>query len=339
MTEYRRIMAAAREQPWALEPEAFAALRDFLLAKAAGEEPPGRAAVIEALEARGDRRPAAELRAEPTADGVENTLVVPVFGVIAHRMNLFTEISGGTSTEALGKTLRAAGADRTVDRIVLDVNSPGGGVYGVPELAQIVREVAAAKPVIAVVNATMASAAYWIGAAATEIVITPSGQAGSIGVFAVHENRAKQLEQAGIEVEVVAFGRYKAEDLNVRPLSKSAREYLQRQVDLYGQMFVRDVANGRGVSTETVMADYGEGRALGAEAALEAGLVDRIATLDAVLGERVTAPRPASARAQAPARQAAEAPAPALAAAPGPGEDFARRLARHRSLTRPAAES
>jgi ClpP class serine protease len=87
------------------------------------------------------------------------------------------------------------------------------------------------------------------------------------------------------------------------------------------------------------MADYGEGRALGAEAALEAGLVDRIATLDAVLGERVTAPRPASARAQAPARQAAEAPAPALAAAPGPGEDFARRLARHRSLTRPAAES
>jgi ClpP class serine protease len=87
--------------------------------------------------------------------------------------------------DAFRASLAQAAANPDVAAIVLDVNSPGGTYAGTPETANAVRA-AAAKPVIAVVDTLCASAAYFIASQAGEVVVTPSGEVGSIGVLAVH---------------------------------------------------------------------------------------------------------------------------------------------------------
>lgn len=131
--------------------------------------------------------------------------------------------------------------------------------------------------------APLASAAYWIGASASEVVLTPSGQAGSVGVFGAHQNLAKAMEREGIETTLVSAGKYKTELSPFAPLSDTARAYLQSRVDDYYRALVRDVARGRGVSQASVRENYGEGRLVGADQALRAGMIDRIESLDGLL--------------------------------------------------------
>jgi ClpP class serine protease len=125
-------------------------------------------------------------RREAPAPQPKQIAVLPVYGVLAHRMNLITAMSGGMSTEQLGGAVRAAASDPTISAILLDIDSPGGSVFGVQELADEIYQARQSKPVYAIANATAASAAYWIGSQASEFVVTPSGQVGSIGVVAVH---------------------------------------------------------------------------------------------------------------------------------------------------------
>jgi signal peptide peptidase SppA len=125
-----------------------------------------------------------------------------------------------------------------------------------------------------------ASAAFWIGSAATEFVATPSGSVGSIGVLHVHAEQSKALEDSGIKMTITKAGKYKGEGSPFEPLDDSAKDFIQGRVDEAYSMFVKDVAKGRGVSVGEVRKGYGEGRLLGANEAKELGMIDRIATLD-----------------------------------------------------------
>lgn len=267
---YERIIEYILSQPWAILPEKAAAIRDLLRLRAAG-----LTLSQQDIEARiGDRR-------EPPTGRREGAVaVIPVFGTIAHRMNLFTEISGGTSTEKLAAQIREFAADPAVEAIVLDVNSPGGGVFGLPELVEDIRLVAKKKPIVAVGNAWMASGAYWIGSAASELVVTPSGQVGAIGTFSMHEDWSKALEHDGVAVSLISAGRYKTEANPFEPLSVDARQAIQREVDYYYGLFTRDVARGRHVEVNAVRDGFGEGRMVNAKTALHLGMVDTIGTLD-----------------------------------------------------------
>lgn len=312
MDRYSRIVAWATTQPWALQPEKLADLRALVALKAAG-----LTLTDEEIKARIGTPPAA--KPTSTAGAIA---VVNVHGVIAHRANLLTETSGGTSTEALSQTIQTLARTPEITAIVLDVNSPGGGVFGMPELAQTIREARASKRVVAVANAQMASAAYWLGSAASELVITPSGQVGSIGVFALHEDHSAQLDEAGVKVSVISAGKHKAERLPFAALTEDARAAIQKDVDTFYGMFVRDVAQGRQVTVAAVRSGFGEGRMVQADEALEAGMVDRIATLDEVVDGLQSA---------APAR-----PAPMAAQIPQaftPSADYLRRKARYAALT------
>ena len=97
--------------------------------------------------------------------------MLPLYGVISQKMNLMTQYSGGTSTEIFGSWFDEAMADASVDRIILDVDSPGGSVYGISELSRKIHGARGKKPIIAVSNSLMASAAYWIASAADEILM------------------------------------------------------------------------------------------------------------------------------------------------------------------------
>ena len=130
---------------------------------------------------------------------------------------------------------------------------------------------------------------------ASEVVSTPGGVVGSIGVIAVHEDLAAALEQQGIKPTIISAGKYKAEGNPFGALTDEAREHFQARVDeAYGDL-VKGVAAGRNVSGRAVESDYGQGRVLSAEKALGAGMIDRIATLDETLA-RFTVPQPSTQR-------------------------------------------
>lgn len=206
--------------------------------------------------------------------------VLPLFGTIAPRANMITDGSGGTSAETFTKNFRAALADPNVGAIVIDVDSPGGTVQGVDETANEVFKARGVKPVVAVANHLAASAAYWIATAAEELVVTPSGEVGSIGVFAAHDDYSKSNETIGVKRTYIKAGKYKTEANPDEPLNDEAMAAIQKRVDEYYGMFTKAVARNRGVSVDAVRNGYGEGRVVGAQEALRLGMVDRVATFD-----------------------------------------------------------
>ncbi len=214
---------------------------------------------------------------------VGRVAVVPVMGVIAQRMGMLSAFSGGVSTEQLGATIDSLVADTGVKSIVLNIESPGGSVYGVPELADRMLAARDRKKIVAVANSYAASAAYWLASVSSEIVVTPSGSVGSVGVIAAHQDTSKADEAAGYKTTLVTAGKYKAETDPSVPLSAEARDNLQAAVDAYYSMFVKSIAKGRGVSASKVDADFGQGRMLLAREAVAAGMADRVATLQQTL--------------------------------------------------------
>lgn len=214
-----------------------------------------------------------------------NIAVLPLYGVITQRGNMMDDISGpgSVSTQMFAQALREAVADDSVASVLIDIDSPGGSVYGLQELAQEIFNARAAKPVVAIANSLAASAAYWLGSQASELYVTPSGEVGSIGVYAAHEDVSKALADAGITVSLITAGKYKAEGSPYAPLSDEARAFMQSRVDDYYKAFVTGVARGRGVDMGTVSLDMGQGRVLGADQARRAGMVDGVATFDEVV--------------------------------------------------------
>ncbi|MDP9192287.1 MAG: signal peptide peptidase SppA [Acidobacteriota bacterium] len=210
--------------------------------------------------------------------------VIPVYGTITQRGGgLFEMMFGGTSAEALTSQIRAAMGEESIKAIVLDVDSPGGTVSGVQEAFESIYAMRGQKPITAVANSLMASAAYWLASAADTIVVTPSSQTGSIGVFTVHEDISAMAEKAGVKVTMISAGKYKTEGNEFEPLSDEARAAIQRRVDNYYSSFTGAVAKGRGVTPSAVRGGFGEGRVVGADEAVSLGMADRIGTLESTL--------------------------------------------------------
>jgi signal peptide peptidase SppA len=270
MKHYPAIINGLSE-PWAILPEKFDAIMDFLSTKIAG------------ISLTAEQIEAATKRATKFKDIRGNVAVLPLYGVVSQKMNLMSAFSGGTSTELFGAWLDDAIKDDSVGAIVLDVDSPGGNVYGVSELSQKIYNARGKKPIIACVNSLCASAAYWIASAADEIVITPSGEVGSIGVLAVHTDQSKAEETAGFKTTIVKAGKHKVEANPHEPLSDEARDFLQARVDEYYDMFTADVARNRGVSVEKVKGGMGEGRVVGANDSIKLKMADKIGTMEQIL--------------------------------------------------------
>jgi len=214
----------------------------------------------------------------------QSTAVLPLRGLLTQRPSLLSALFGGTSTDKFGQAFDALVRRKDIAQIVLDIDSPGGTVSGTLELAEKIYQARGTKPIIAVANSFAASAAYKIASAADRIIVTPSGQVGSIGVRAMHIDYSGADEKAGVKVSVVYAGEHKTEfDLHAA-FSKEARAEMQRVVDVFYRSFVWAVARNRGTTAASVRADYGGGRMLLAADALAVGAVDGIGTLESVVG-------------------------------------------------------
>lgn len=278
MSKYARILRLVNEMPWAILPSKLAVIRDLLAFRAAGGQ-------LTAEEVN-TRLEAASKERAGRGNG-KGVAVLPLVGTIIPRADLISESSGAVSVQRFTRALREAVTSKDVGGIVIDVDSPGGQVGGVSELANEIFKARGQKRITAVANGLAASAAYWIAAAADELVVTPTGQVGSIGVFAMHEDVSGLLEREGVAVNLISAGRYKVEGNPFEPLSDEARGAIQAQVDDYYNIFTSDVARFRGVSQSAVIDGFGEGRVVGSQAAMQSGMVDRVATMDEVIADMV----------------------------------------------------
>lgn len=208
--------------------------------------------------------------------------VLPFYGIAVQRTDALGEALGLLSLWHFTQAFRAALADDSVGGIIIDVDSPGGSIYGVMELADEIYRSRARKPVAAVANSLAAAGAYWITSAAAESFVTPGGEVGGVGVYDMHTDLSKGLEKAGIETTLISAGRYKTEGNPFQPLSTTARSAMQSRVDGYYRAFVPAVAKHRNVPESAVRNGMGQGRLLDAERAMRENMVDGIATLDDV---------------------------------------------------------
>jgi len=267
---YSNILSAIFGTVWAIQPEKLHAIMGFLDARIRGL----------ALDADTVEKLAASNRngSQPVVN--RSVAVMPIYGTIANRVGLLDEASGGISSKEIGRAFDALVADESVGAIVMDIDSPGGDYAGTPELADKIFAARGTKPIVAVADSLAASALYWIGSAADEFVVTPSGDVGSVGVVAVHTDWSEFNADEGIKPTYITYGENKAEFNPDAPLGDSAREELQRQVNLAGETFVKAVARNRGTTAAKVKSDFGQGRTYPAREAVERGMADRVATLE-----------------------------------------------------------
>jgi len=278
---HQLLVAEFLATPWALMPERLHALASVVMRWSAGIP----ADADNMIRVQADRVIRETRRQTVSAQSAGGIAVLPLYGVVTQRGNMVEDVSGpgSTSTQQFSSALRQLMADDTVGQILIDIDSPGGSVYGVAELADEILSARAQKPVIAVANSLAASAAYWIGCSASEFYVTPGGEVGSIGVWQAHQDYSKALEDAGVKTTLISAGKFKVEGNPYSPLDDEAQSFMQSRVDDYYAAFTKAVARGRGVPISQVREGMGQGRVLGADAALAQNMIDGVATFDDVL--------------------------------------------------------
>ena len=243
--------------------------------------------------ARGERADLEALKASTPLSGPsqgyevrDGVAIIPVMGTLSPRVNLATNLSGGTSADLLTRDVRAAAADPGVAGIILQVDSPGGSVAGTQAAASAVMAARRIKPIATLAEGTIASGAYWIGSAADQLLLSSgTDMAGSIGVRMIHRDMSRAEEAAGIKTTEIVAGKWKNVGSEHGPLTESGQQALQDRVDAIYKVFVGDVANQRGRSTEQVLADMADGRVFVGQQAIDAGLADGFASIDELVAE------------------------------------------------------
>ncbi|MAC99679.1 MAG: hypothetical protein CMK76_07345 [Pseudomonadales bacterium] len=265
-----RAFELAASRSWLMLPDAL----DNLMAIADRQGEP------EALEAR-IGKPLENARSVTVRDGIA---VIPVTGPIMRYANLFTRISGATSTQELATDLQVALDDPKIKGIVLNIDSPGGEASGINELADMIYAARERKPIKAYGGGYVASGAYWLASAAGELVIDDTALVGSIGVVTeVLIRDAKEGEKRYTITSQNAPN--KRPDLS----TEEGRAVLSKTIDSMSGVFVAKVARNLGVDVERIpeMGDHG-GLRVGAEA-VDAGLAHRLGSLEGLITEMAKA--------------------------------------------------
>jgi signal peptide peptidase SppA len=193
-----------------------------------------------------------------------------MFGAIGKYLSqMEIECTGACDVSALQNYLIEADADESVSAVVLHVNSPGGTVTGIPEVASVIAGMV--KPIVAYCDSMMASAAYWIGSGCDEILVSSTADVGSIGVFQAWVDPSKNMEKNGFELKVIRAGTHKAAWLPGM-MDDESFALMQAQVDSVYAMFSSHVVAMRGAIASEVM----QGQSFLGETAVVVGLADQV---------------------------------------------------------------
>lgn len=217
---------------------------------------------------------------------VENgTAIINIKGPLVNR-DLPDEIAnfaGLTTYPSLQRSFYAAANDKSVERVILDVDSGGGQVSGLFDTKEALIALKSVKPVATYAGETMASGAYWLGSFADTITASPVAAVGSIGVIAVHIESKAAAESEGYKPYVIRAGAKKHLGHELESFSEEARAEMQRALDFTHNNFMQDVASNRGMSFASVAAGIGDGRVFYGQESLDVGLVDRLGSFSSLM--------------------------------------------------------
>ena len=276
--ELNRLLRAAGAGYWFIDPrkaEQILAMLEVRIAAGPRGEAWGEGQTLQAA-------------VDTTNVGQKTIRVINLQGTITPRGNMLSDMSGAVSLDRFCAAFDQAANDPSTAAIILNFDSPGGNVAMVPEtVARIRAQIRADRPIVAVANTMCASAAYWLACACDEIVVTPSGEVGSIGVYCAHQDISGAMEAEGVSTTLIYEGPRKVEGNPFGPLDDAAKAAFQAGAKYFYDLFTKDVAKGRNVPLSTVTADpetdaahMGGGRCYPATQAVKLGMADRVATLE-----------------------------------------------------------
>lgn len=273
MKDYSRIIGKITSTPWMITEDALKMMLEIFQSHLDGD--------ISVEQLRERYGPVMSEAEHAYSSRAGNVGVLNLSGPIFPKANLMTEMSGATSLQQFRSDFRAMLADDNVASILLDIDSPGGLSDHVEETANEIREGRNVKPIYAIANTAMNSAAYYLGSQASQVFATPSAQLGSIGVYTVHTDDSVAKELSGVKQTVIKAGKFKA--AMATPLNDETHSHIQELVNATNESFLKNVALGRNKSVDEVREHFGEGGIVTVEHAFNNGMIDGIRTYDQVV--------------------------------------------------------
>jgi ClpP class serine protease len=266
-----RLLNFYASKSWAILPETLEEMRRIYVANLERRQS-GEELDLEALAAKMGR----PLDNTRTGKQRENgAAIIPVSGPIFRYANLFTEMSGATSIEILATDFQQALSDPSIERIIFDINSPGGEVDGTSEMAQHIVAARGLKPITAYASHLCASAAYWLASACDEIVCADTASLGSIGVAC-----RVRLSKDNQSMDVISS---QSPNKRLDPSTETGLMKIKAHVDSLAKVFIETVAKNRGMTPESVIEKGQGGSLLVGQDAVDAGLADRVGTLECII--------------------------------------------------------
>jgi len=286
----RAIVDFLTTQRWALHRPTLERLAEVVARHAAGVRL--SAAEIEAVTRRAapSANPA-QIAADSAYETRGGVAVVGVRGIIAKHADQVNGSSQpqGSSVERIRAGLDRAMADENVRKIVLRIESAGGSVDGIADLADAVADANETKPVVAFADDLAASAAYWIGSQAGRFYANQSALVGSIGVYAVAIDSSAAAAAEGLRFVLVTTGPNKGAGMPGTEITDQHVAAWQEMIDETMEMFGAAVAKGRGLGAEQLAA-VTDGRVWVADHAKRLGLVDAVMTFEQAVAAAAPSP-------------------------------------------------
>lgn len=255
----------------------------------------------------------------------EGVAVVPFVGAMTKYSSSLASFPG---TVQMRRVMRELSSREDVKSVAIKIDSPGGSVSGVGDLADDVRALAAIKPVVAYIEDLGASAAYIVASQCTKIVAGTDSVVGSIGMYAVVYDYSGLFAKEGVKPHVVRAGAFKGVGVQGTEITADQIAEMQRTIHQANEMFLGRVSRGRRMTAEQVAA-LADGRVHVGEYARALGLVDEIKSFDAVLADLTVtnnskrgAARAKEVRAMANGENIAASAAELKAGCPGSTADF-----------------
>lgn len=221
---------------------------------------------------------------------IDGTAIVPVRGMLMRSYSWFF-----WSYEEICRDIQLAQDSRAVERIVLDIDSPGGLVSGLADAFEVIRD--CDKPVEAFAGGMCASAAYHLASGCDRITAGSGTIIGSVGSVIEYVDFEPMFEAMGAKiVRIVAKD---SPNKRLDPHSEEGRAEMQALVDAACDRMITDIAQGRGISEAEVLSGFGQGTVFEEGEALRRGMIDGRGTLKAMIAglaardDETAAPAPA----------------------------------------------
>lgn len=226
-----------------------------------------------------------EKKEEPIgAQTTRSVLRISMEGVIQNKVHACSWLMGYCPLQAVKQEIMRAMDEEEIDVLVLDMDSPGGGVDGLEEFNKFLMSIRDKVTIYAVANSLIASAAYWVASAAHKIYLSSKLSAvGSIGVFATHVDLSEKNEKEGRKVTEIASTPMKTLLSPNKPLDEEGKKYLQEQVDFIHSRFVSTVASNRAMEEEEVRTKLATGLTYFGDEAIAMGLADGYMEVDELI--------------------------------------------------------